>query len=312
MFKSISFALSIVKNLRKEVKMEEEINITEIIINAINTIFKTIFSSIDTNIYSILDDITFINTDILNSPYFRNIFGTSTTNGILLIANALILGFLLYYAVKLLLSNFLITQTERPTSFIFKLIIFGICMNSSIFICDRLIFFTSCISSSIQDVGKNLFGLNINFSTLVDKLNIMIKIEENSFTIFSIDGLLKSIISISFLNLTFSYAIRYIMIKVFVLISPFAFLSLSVSSTSGFFRAWIKCFISLLLVQILVSLILLIIFSIDFSSNNIFSKFLICGAIFSLLKANSYVREFMGGINMDLSNAFNGIKSFIK
>lgn len=292
--------------------MEEEINITEIIITAINTIFKTIFSSIDVNIYSVLDEITFINTDILNSSYFRNIFGTSATNGILLIANALIIGFLLYYGAKLLLSNFLITQTERPTSFIFKLIIFGICMNSSIFICDRLIFFTSCISSSIQELGSNLFGTAINFSNLVTKLNTIIKIEESSFTIFSIDGLLKSVISISFLNLTFSYAIRYIMIKVFILISPFAFLSLSVASTSSFFKAWIKCFISLLLVQILVSIILLIIFSIDFKSGNIFSKFLICGSIFALLKANTYVREFLGGINTDLSNGFNGMKSFIK
>ncbi len=292
--------------------MEEEINIAEVIINAINTIFQTIFSSIDNNLYSILDNITFINTDILNSSYFRNIFGTSTTNGILLIANALILGFLLYYAGKLVLSNFLITQPERPISFIFKLIIFGICMNSSIFICEQFVFFTSCISGSIQEIGNNLFGTSISFSNLVSKLNTIIQIEENSFTIFSIDGLLKSIISISFLNLTFSYAIRYIMIKVFILISPFAFLSLSISSTSGFFKAWIKCFLSLLFVQILVSLVLVVIFSLDFSSNNIFSKFLLCGAIFALLKANSYVREFMGGINTDLSNGFNGIKSFIR
>lgn len=292
--------------------MEEEVNITEIIINAINSIFQTIFSSFDNNIYGILDDITFINTDILNASYFRSIFGTSTTNGILLIANSLILGFLLYYGAKLLLSNLLITQTERPSSFIFKLIIYGICMNSSIFICEQLIFFTSCLSSSVQELGNNLFDTTISFSNLVNKLNFMIQIEENSFTIFSIDGLLKSIISISFLNLTFSYAIRYIMIKVFVLISPFAFLSLSVSSTSSFFKAWIKCFISLLFVQILVALVLLIIFSIDFSSSNIFSKFLICGSIFALLKANSYVRDFMGGINTDLYHGFNGIKSLIK
>lgn len=292
--------------------MEEEVNITEVIINAINTIFQTIFSSIDNNLYSILDDITFIDTNILNTSYFRNIFGTSTTNGILLIANSLILGFLLYYCIRLLLSNLLITQTERPTSFIFKLLIYGICMNSSIFICEQFIFFTSCLSSSIQELGSNLFGTTLSFSNLVNKLNMMILIEENSFTIFSIDGFLKSVISISFLNLTFSYAIRYIMIKVFILISPFAFLCLSVSSTSGFFKAWIKCFSSLMLIQVLVSLVLLIIFSIDFNSSNIFSKFLICGSIFALLKANSYVREFIGGINTDLTNGFNGIKSFIK
>lgn len=292
--------------------MEEEINIAEVIISAINTIFQTIFSSIDNSLYSILDSITFIDIDILKSSYFQNIFGTSTTNGILLIANSLILGFLLYYCAKLLLSNFLITQTERPTSFIFKLIIFGICMNSSMFICEQIVFFTSCISSSIQELGRNIFGTTLSFSNLVDKLNSIIKIEENSFTIFSIDGLLKSVISISFFNLTFSYALRYIMIKVFILLSPFAFISLSTNSTSGFFKAWIRCFLSLLFVQILVAVVLLIIFSIDFSSGNIFSKFLICGAIFALLKANSYVREFMGGINTDLSNGFNGIKSFMK
>lgn len=292
--------------------MEEEINITELIINAINTIFQTIFSSIDTNLYSVLDDIAFVDTSILDNSYFRNIFGTSSTNGILLIANSLILGFVLYYCGKLLLSNLMVTQSERPTSFIFKLIVFCIFMNSSIFICEQFIFFVSCISTGIQDLGNNLFNSPICFSSLVNRLNTMIQIEEKSFTIFSIDGLLKSIISISFLNLAFSYAVRYIMLKAFILISPFAFLSLSISSTSSFFKAWIKCFISLLLVQVLISIILVLIFSIDFNSNNLLSKFLICGAIFSLLKANSYVRDFLGGINTDLTNGFNGLKSFIK
>lgn len=292
--------------------MEEEVNITELIINSINTIFQTIFSSIDKNLYSILDDITFINTNILDSSHFRNIFGTSTTNGILLIANSLILGFLLYYAGKLLLSNLLITQVERPTSFIFKLIIFGICMNSSIFICEQFIFLNSSISSAIRELGSNLFGVSVSFSGLVERINNIIEIEENSFTIFSIDGLLKSIISISFLNLAFSYALRFIMVKVFILISPFAFLSLSVGSTSGFFKAWFKCFLSLLLVQILVSIVLVIIFSIDFNTTNTFSKFLICGAIFALLKANSYIRDFMGGVSTDISSGINGVKSLIQ
>lgn len=292
--------------------MEEEVNITEVIITCINNIFQTIFSSIDTNLYSVLDDITFINTDILNSSYFKDIFGTSTSNGILLIANSLVLGFLLYYCGKLLLSNLFVTQVENPISFIFKIIIFGIFMNSSFFICEQFIFFTSCISSIVRELGKNLFGNVIGFSSLVSRLNTIIKIEENSFTIFSIDGLLKSVISVSFINLAFSYSIRYIMLKVFILLSPFAFLSLCLSSTSSFFKAWFKCFVSLLLVQILIAFILLIIFSIDFNSNNIFSKFLLCGSIFALLKANSYIREIIGGISTDFSQGINGLKSIIK
>lgn len=291
---------------------QETISITEIIMNTINTIFSNIFSSMDNNLYSILDDITFIDKDILNSSYFKNIFGTSTTNGLLLIANSLILGFILYYGIKLLLSNFAITQCAHPSSFIFKLLFFTICMNSAFFICTQLLFLNSAISSAIREVGENLFHTNICFSSLIEKLNSIIHIEEANLNIFSIDGILKSVISISFLNLSFSYAIRYILIKLFILISPFAFLCLSLPSSSSFFKSWLKCFLSLLFVQIFVALVLLLIFSIDFNPNSIFSKIMICSSIFVLIKANSYMKEFMGGISTDLASGFNNIRSILK
>ena len=82
--------------------MENNFNITANIIEAINTILSNLFSSIDESIYSILDDITFVNSDIINDSYFEKILGTSTSNGILLIANSLLFGVLLYYSIKLL------------------------------------------------------------------------------------------------------------------------------------------------------------------------------------------------------------------
>ena len=104
--------------------MENSTNITQIIIETINTIFETLFSSIDNNLYAILDDITFIGSDILNDTNFEKIFGTSTSNGILLIANALLLGFLLYYAFFYLLSHLTYNKIESPSKFIIKMIIF--------------------------------------------------------------------------------------------------------------------------------------------------------------------------------------------
>ena len=83
--------------------MEQSENITQIIIDTINTIFENLFSSIDNNLYSLLDELTFINTDILTDKYFQDILGTSSSNGILLIANALLFGFILYYSIKYLL-----------------------------------------------------------------------------------------------------------------------------------------------------------------------------------------------------------------
>ncbi|MBO5479236.1 MAG: hypothetical protein J6A04_06075 [Clostridia bacterium] len=292
--------------------MEEEVNIASTIIDSINSIFQTLFSSIDMSISYILDEVTFIDSSILDTSYFSSIFGRSSSSGILLISNSLIFGFLLYYATRLLLSHLLITQVERPSSFVLKLVFYAICMNCSLFICERLIFFNDIICSFIREIGGNLFGSSISFSNLFDKINSIIVVEETNFNLFSIDGILKSFLSVSLMNLAFTYSIRFILIKVFVLIAPFAFLSLSNQATSSFFKAWFKCFICLLLVQIFIAFILVIIFSMDFNPNDSLSKFLICGSIFSLIKANDLVRQFLGGISTDISTGMRNLSSVLK
>lgn len=278
-------------------------NITQTIISTINTIFETLFSSIDNNLYSVLDEITFISSNILYDKNFENILGTNASNGILLISNSLLFGFLLYYASKYLLSHITYTPTENPSSFIFKLIIFGICMNFSFFIIEFILDLNSNISLAIRNLGKSLFSKNICFSELILKINSNIAIDTNSLNIFSVDGLIKSTLSLSLLNLVLSYSFRYVMVKVFILISPFAFLSLSLKSTSWFFKSWFRNLFSLLFIQIIVSIILLLLFSLDFSSNNLLSKFIYVGGMYALIKANSFVREFIGGVSTSISQS---------
>ena len=285
--------------------------ISSVISSTINEMFYKIFASIDNTLYSVLDDFTFINSDILNDSYFIDIFGLSSGQGFLLIANALILGYLIYYSFKLLLSHLGITQVERPGKFMLKIIFYAICMNFSLFICDEIIYIISLISSSIRQVGENLFHNEICFSTIIKDLNSVISINEN-LDIFSLDGIIKTLISTGMLNLVITYAVRYVLIKVFVLISPFAILSLCNKSTSILFNSWFKSFLSLLLVQVFVAIILLLIFSLNISSNNIFSKFILIGAIFILIKANGYVREMLGGISSDVNLGINNIKSMIQ
>lgn len=284
--------------------------ISSIISSTINEMFYKIFSSIDNSIYSVLDDFTFISTDILTDKYFSNIFGSSSKSGILLISNALVFGYLLYYAFKLLLSHLGVTQVERPAQFILKLIIYTLCMNFSLFICEEIIDLISIISSSIRQVGENLYKNPICFAELIKELNSVISIGE-SLEIFSLDGIIKSIISVGLLNLVITYAVRYVLIKVFVFISPFAILSLCNKSTSILFKSWFKSFISLMLVQVFVAIILLLIFSLDFETNSTFSKFILIGAIFILIKANTYVREMLGGISSDVGMGFSNLKGMM-
>lgn len=289
----------------------ENSNLTTSIIETINSIFETLFSSIDTTIYSVLDELTFIDKNILNNSIFQKIFGSTGNNGLLVIANSLLVGFSLYYAIRLIYSYYMNLQIERPYQFIFKLLIFGIVMNCSYFICNQFIQINSFISDAIRTVGSNIFGHDISFSELINKLNYL-SIKENEFNIFSFDGLIKSFISISLFNLIFSYSLRYIMVKVFILITPFAILSLINESTSWFFKTWLRTVLSLLFQQSLVAIILLIIFSFNFSSNNIISQLMCIGGIYALVRANSYIRSLIGSISTDVSNNFNISSKFLK
>lgn len=289
----------------------ENSNLTTSIIETINSIFETLFSSIDTTIYSVLDELTFIDKNILNNSIFQKIFGSTGNNGLLVIANSLLVGFSLYYAIRLIYSYYMNLQIERPYQFIFKLLIFGIVMNCSYFICNQFIQINSFISDAIRTVGSNILGHDISFSELINKLNYL-SIKEKEFNIFSFDGLIKSFISISLFNLIFSYSLRYIMVKVFILITPFAILSLINESTSWFFKTWLKTVLSLLFQQSLVAIILLIIFSFNFSSNNIISQLMCIGGIYALVRANSYIRSLIGGISTDVSNNFNISSKFLK
>lgn len=285
-------------------------NITETIINTINTIFNNLFSSIDENLYTILDKLTFINTDILTDITIKKLLNS---DNLILIANSLLIGFVIYYCIKLLLSHLFYLEIEKPYQFIFKLIIFSICINYSYFICEQLIYFNDLISSSILEIGENIFNKNINFSSLIENLNNIISSESNNnFNIFSIEGLLKSFISIELFNLVLTYSLRYILIKIFILISPFAILSLTNQSSSWFFKSWFRNFLSLLLLQAFVSIILLIIFSIEVKTYDILLKFIYISGIYVLCKANIYIKELIGGISINTSNYVNKFRSILK
>lgn len=268
--------------------------ITDIIISTINTLFENMVSSIDNQVYSILDNLAFIDTNFLSDNKFENIFGTSASSGILLLANAFLLGFIIYFVIKHLLSIISLNNSTSPYQFILKLIIFGICMNSAFFICEQLISITNLISSAICALGEDLFSTPISFSSLIEKINNVIYLNQSNVSLFSLDGIAKTMISAGFLSLIFSYSIRYILLKILILLSPFAILCLSSPSTSFLFKSWLRNFLSLLFLQIFVSLILVVIFSIPFDSANLLSKFVFIGGIFVLTKANSYIRELLG------------------
>ena len=288
-----------------------EINIVQTITQTINNLFSNLFSSIDNSLYSVLDDLLFINSDILENKYMEKIFGSSNS-GLLLICNSLLLGFCIYYGFKLLLSYITFSEVQRPNQFIFKLFLCAICMNFSLYIVQIIINITSNLSLAIREVGEIIFNKNICLTTFIQEINSSIYLENSNLDLFTIAGLSKSLISIGLLNLAISYSLRYIMIKVFIFLSPFAFVSLINPSTSWIFKSWLKLFLSMLVLQIIVPIILLIAFSMDLNSSDIFSKLIYIGAVYALIKTNSYVREFMGGLSTDVNIGLSSFGNLLK
>ena len=91
---------------------------------------------------------------------------------------------------------------------------------------------------------------------------------------FSLNGLIKGFVSFGLFQLLFTYSLRYVLIKVWVLISPFAIMSLILNSTSWFFKTWLRSFLAFLFVQVFISFVLLIAFSVNYT-DDLISKLMI-------------------------------------
>lgn len=286
----------------------ENFNLVESIRQSLNELFSSLFSSIDNNIYSLLDNLTFINSKITTEPAIKKLLGENISEGLLLICNSLVIGFVIFYAANFLFSHLIYSKIQRPGQFIFKSILFVGLMNSSLWICSQIIDIISIITELIKTLGKSSFGFDISFSSLINHINSTVYIYNTGFSLFSFDGIIKSFTSFGLVNLLFTYSLRYIMLQIFILVSPFAFLCLISDSTSWFFSTWLRSFISLLLVQVLISIILTIGFSLNLNSGTNLSKLLLIGIIYALLRSNNFMQEIIGGISTDVSNGISNFK----
>ena len=290
--------------------MEENIGtLTFSLMESMNHIFSHIFSAVDNGVYSVLDKIVFVDTSIIKRENFMKLFGSNPSNGILLVCNSLILGIFLFYITTYLFSHITYIKVQPPFAFLFKALIFIILMNESLWICEQILQIISLISGSICEIGKSLFHEEISFVNFMTKINDKIyALKDETLEVTSFDGIIKTFTTFGFMNLIFSYALRYIMIQVFILLFPFAILLGIFEKTSWISKSLCKAFLALMLEQILIALILVLSFSISYSIADDLSKILYIGIIYSLMKANTYMYMILGGITTSITNNATIIK----
>ena len=289
--------------------MEEEIQegnsqvqIFDLILDTINNMFNNLFSFIYNNLYNLLDDIVFLDCETVITDTMQSIFFSDKFN-LLILANILVGCIVTYRVIKIVISMYTSQETELPYLFILKSVVLIIVMNNCLFICGQIVEINSYITMYLIELGDYLFKQPVSFLTFANEINTYIS-SKNTFDLFSLDGVIKSMVTLGSISLLISYIIRYILIKILILCSPFMFLCLLQDNLKPYFSNWLKYLLSLLLTQNIVCIVLYLPYILDFS-NDTYSKFLVICTIIILYKLNGYIKEFMGGFSTNSSGSIS-------
>ena len=114
--------------------------------------------------------------------------------------------------------------------------------------------------------------------------------------IFSVDGVIKGIISFGAVSLLINFSIRYVTIIFLIAISPIVFIFSANNFMKGIFDVWIKMFITSLSIQIIVKFIIFIPISYK-SKDTLLYKIILVGAIYLLYQVNNFTNQILQKIN---------------
>lgn len=277
---------------------------TQNLINSLNTVSEKLFKAIEGEVFTQIDKLVNITSDLFKEEPLKNIFFQDKINALIVIANSLILFYVIYFIISKIISVYNGNKSDSVYVFVIKLIIVGALVNSSYFICKEIInlnsLFTNCIGGFMEDI----IGKSINFENL--KENVL-KIEDllNS-DMLSLDGIIKGVISFGSISILINFSIRYVTVIFLVIISPFAFASLSSELTLGIFKTWIKTLVVTLMTQVIVKFVILIPMLYK-DVNSMMYKVILVGSIYIIYKINNFTKEIFVRITSDMPkmNIFN-------
>lgn len=269
------------------------------IINNLNIIAEKLFQSVENQVFKVLDDIVLIGTDFLKVEPLKNIFFENKVNGLIIIANSLILFFLIYYVLLNLISMYNGNKIPNMYTFIIRIIFVTLLVNSSYYICKQILNIFELFTNSIDIFAKDIANQEISFQNLKE---VIISINDfmNS-DLLSLNGIIKGMISFGALSVLINFSIRYVTVIFLLIISPFAFVSLASDISSEVFKTWMKLLCTNLFIQIIVKLLILIPLVYK-NTNSTMYKIILVGTIYLIYKVNNFTKEILFKFTSDFKN----------
>ena len=273
------------------------------IISTINQVAEKIYSSVEGELYPLLDKIVIITPEILNQEPLKNMFFEDKNIALTLVASSFITFFVLYLAFSRIISMYTGEETESLWKVVLKIIIWSILMSTSYYICKEILtindLFTKVVESALNDVTNT----EVSFTNLKEIITDLGEYMSKDF--ISIDGLIKGLISFGTVSLVINFSIRYATVIFLILISPISFIMGASNLTIGIFKAWLKLFITNLLTQSVVLVIISIPLSFK-SINDIMFKIVLVGSIYMLYKLNNITKDLFGTLGTTIKNSRGG------
>lgn len=269
------------------------------IINNFTVILEKLFKSVENQVFEVLDEIILIGPDILKSEPLKYIFFENKVNGLIIIANSFLLFFFIYYVLSNLVSMYNGKNIPNMYSFIIRILLVAILVNCSYFICNQILEIFKLFSESVEMFTKEVCKQEINFVNLKEAIISLEDFMQSD--VLSLDGIMKGVLSFGALSILIQFSIRYVTIIFLLMISPFAFVSLMSDLTQEFFKTWMKLFVTNLLVQVVVKLLILIPLLYKHTNHTMY-KIILVGSIYLIYKTNQFVKELFAKFSSDVQS----------
>ena len=269
------------------------------IINNFTVILEKLFKSVENQVFEVLDEIILIGPDILKSEPLKYIFFENKVNGLIIIANSFLLFFFIYYVLSNLISMYNGKNIPNMYSFIIRILLVAILVNCSYFICNQILEIFELFSESVEMFTKEICKQEINFVNLKEAIISLEDFMQSD--VLSLDGIMKGVLSFGALSILIQFSIRYVTIIFLLMISPFAFVSLMSDLTQEFFKTWMKLFVTNLLVQVVVKLLILIPLLYKHTNHTMY-KIILVGSIYLIYKTNQFVKELFAKFSSDVQS----------
>lgn len=253
------------------------------IVSNFNNLLNTIYNSIENEGYVLLEKISDINNNIFLMSPLKAILAEQNVKFIDLIINTIAFGFVVFYFMKIVLLLYSDNLIENIYYFILKVIIVVLISKNSYSICKYIIDINFKYTVIVEDLLEEISGKHISYESLKKEILTLQDVFDSKNKL-SLNGISESIIYFFILNMILIFSMRYVLVIICVILSPFFILMILNKETRKIFKLWVKIFLSSLLIQIINKIIIFIPLTMD-KKDELFTTVLI-GTILLLYSVN--------------------------